>query len=157
MILGIGADLCRIERVRRSVNHFGRAWLEELFTPGEQAWCSLTLDPGLAFAQLFCCKEACAKALGTGFSSKVSAQDIELTPEMAVVLHRGALVRVKRLAPANCSLEFFVSNSSTDHFAMSFVLLQALTDGRPLRASGWVFGVSDRLIRDIRVKGGYGI
>ena len=128
MILGIGADLCRIERVRRSVNHFGSAWLEELFTTEEQAWCSLTPDPGLAFAQLFCCKEACAKALGTGFSRKVAAQDIELTPAMVVVLHRGALVRLKRLAPTNCSSEFFVSNSNTDHCAMSFVMLQALPD-----------------------------
>jgi holo-[acyl-carrier protein] synthase len=129
MILGIGADLCRIERVRRSVNHFGSAWLEELFTPGEQAWCSLTSDPGLAFAQLFCCKEACAKALRTGFSGKVAAPDIEMTPAMVVVLHRGALARLKGLAPANCSLEFLVSNSNTDHFAMSFVLLQAVPDG----------------------------
>ena len=129
MILGIGADLCRIERVRRSVNHFGSAWLEELFTPEEQAWCSITPDPGLAFARLFCCKEACAKALGTGFSDQIAAQDIELSPGMDVVLHQGARAHSTRLTPADCRAEFLVAISNTDQFAMSLVLLQALPNG----------------------------
>jgi phosphopantetheine--protein transferase-like protein len=64
VILGIGIDLCRIPRIRRSVERLGEAWLEELFATEERDRCAASLDSGLAFARGFACKEACAKALG---------------------------------------------------------------------------------------------
>lgn len=126
MIVGIGADLCRIERIRRSLDHLGRPWIEELFTAKEAEWCSSAPDPGLKFATLFCCKEACAKALGTGFTNKVDARDIEFSPSIEVVLHHGARARLKRLTPLDHSSQFQVSISNTDFFAMSVALLQAV-------------------------------
>jgi holo-[acyl-carrier protein] synthase len=128
MIIGVGADLCRIERIRRSLDHFGQSWIDELFTTKEAAWCSSGPDPGLAFATLFCCKEACAKALGTGLTNNVDPRDIEFSPSIEVMLHRGARARLKRLTPLDHRSQFQVSVSNTDLFAMSVALLQAVPE-----------------------------
>jgi holo-[acyl-carrier protein] synthase len=126
VIVGVGADLCRIDRIRRSLDHFGQPWIDELFTAKEAAWCSSRSDPGLTFATLFCCKEASAKALGTGFTNNVDPRDIEFSPSIEVLLHGGAQARLKRLTPSRHSLELHVSVSSTDILAMSVALLQAV-------------------------------
>ncbi len=129
MILGIGADLCRINRIRHSVNRFGDAWTRELFTPEERSWCLAMPDPGLSFAHGFCCKEACAKALGTGFTKQVDPRDIELSQQYSrimVVLHGHARRRLQRLTPRSHKPEFLVTFSSNDLFASSIAILRAI-------------------------------
>lgn len=126
MILGIGIDLCRIDRIRRSLDRFGDAWIEEVFTPQERAWGLSVSDPGMSFARAFCCKEACAKALGTGFGAKVDPREIELSPAMSVQLYGTPSARLTRMTPAAHRSEFLVSISNTDQFASSIVLLQAI-------------------------------
>jgi holo-[acyl-carrier protein] synthase len=75
MILGLGVDLCSIERIRRSINRFGKDWLDEVFTEEEQE----RLDAGDRQAPCaaigFVLKEACSKAIGTGFANGVRRQD----------------------------------------------------------------------------------
>ena len=128
MILGIGTDLCRIDRIRRSVDHFGDAWLDELFTAKEKTWCSSVPDRGLAVAVAFGCKEASAKALGTGFSGTIDPRDIELSSSMEVLLHGGARARLTRMTPSGHTAKFLVSISNTGQFAMSIVWLQAIPE-----------------------------
>lgn len=65
MILGIGTDLCRVERIRRSVAHLGKAWLDEVFTEEEQVRLRLGEEQAHVAAIGFALKEACAKAIGT--------------------------------------------------------------------------------------------
>lgn len=79
MILGIGIDLCRIERIRRSVTRFGKAWLDEVFTDEEQARLSAGDEQAQVAAIGFALKEACAKAIGTGFDSAIRPQDFVVT------------------------------------------------------------------------------
>jgi len=76
VILGIGIDLCRVPRIRRSVERLGEAWIELAFSPEERDRCVAAADAGLAFAMGFASKEACAKALGTGFAAGVDPRDI---------------------------------------------------------------------------------
>ncbi|RAI40467.1 holo-ACP synthase [Rhodoplanes roseus] len=68
MIVGVGVDLCRVDRIRRSVDRFGKDWLDEVFTDAEQA----RLGPGEQLVQRaamgFALKEACSKTIGTGFA-----------------------------------------------------------------------------------------
>jgi len=75
MILGLGVDLCRIDRIRRSIIRFGKDWLDEVFTEEEQE----RLDAGDQQAHTaaigFSLKEACSKAIGTGFENGVRRQD----------------------------------------------------------------------------------
>jgi holo-[acyl-carrier protein] synthase len=128
VILGIGADLCQIHRIRRSVSRFGDAWIGEMFTPKERNCCLATSDPGLSFARGFCCKEACAKALGTGFAKRVDPRDIELSAEnsgITVVLHGHARSRLRRLTPRGHKPQFLVASSHNHLFASSIAILQA--------------------------------
>lgn len=79
MVLGIGVDLCRIERIRRSVTRFGKDWLDEVFTEGEQAVLGFGDEQARQAAIGFALKEACAKAIGTGFARGVRPQDFVVT------------------------------------------------------------------------------
>jgi holo-[acyl-carrier protein] synthase len=129
MILGIGTDLCRVDRVRRSLSRFGDAWIEELFTLNERAWCLATSDPGLIFAKAFCCKEACAKALGTGFAKKVDPRDIELSSACSattVMLYGKARSRARRLASSGHKFKFFATISGGDLVVSAVVIIEAI-------------------------------
>jgi holo-[acyl-carrier protein] synthase len=127
VILGIGTDLCRVDRIRRSLNRFGDTWIEELFTTEERAWCLAKSDPGLLFAKAFCCKEACAKAMGTGFAKKVDPRDIELpglssaASATPIILCGKARSRVRTMTPSGHESKFFVTISG-DHLVVSAVV-----------------------------------
>lgn len=77
-ILGLGNDIVEIERVRQAIKAHGRRFLNRLFTPKEQQYCSQYKDPIPNFAGRFAAKEAIAKALGTGIGSKLSWLDMEI-------------------------------------------------------------------------------
>ena len=79
MVIGIGTDLIEIERIAQSVERFGDAFLERVFTPGEIAYCQRKKKTSAeSFAARFAAKEAGAKALGTGISRGVSWKEIEV-------------------------------------------------------------------------------
>lgn len=64
MIVGLGLDVCDIARVRRSLERHGRAFMEKVLTPDEQAYCDKHRDPAVPLAGRFAAKEATIKALG---------------------------------------------------------------------------------------------
>lgn len=78
MLYGLGVDLCRVSPIRRSVDKFGKAWLDEVFSNTEQANMLLLEDLSLSAAVGFAIKEACAKALGTGLADGVRWHDFEI-------------------------------------------------------------------------------
>lgn len=79
MILGVGVDLCRIVRIRQSITRFGKDWLDEAFTEEEQEQLGAG-DQQLHHAAIsFAIKEACSKAIGTGFASSVRRQDFVIS------------------------------------------------------------------------------
>ena len=79
-ILGLGNDLIEISRLKKGHEEHGDNFLGRLFTPKEQAYCSRQRDPYPRYAGRFAAKEAIVKALGCGFGSEVSFQDIEILP-----------------------------------------------------------------------------
>ena len=128
MILGIGIDLCRIARIRRSVDRLGDAWTEEVFTNAERDRCRAEPDSGLAFARAFACKEACAKALGTGFAKGVRPPDIILKAsggEATIQLEGKALKRLKRLTPRGQAALCHVTVAVADEFLTCTVIIDA--------------------------------
>ncbi len=78
MIIGLGTDLIEIERIERSVERFGEAFLQRIFTPGEIAYCQSKKNAAESLAARFAAKEAGAKALGTGISRGVSWREFEV-------------------------------------------------------------------------------
>jgi len=79
MILGVGIDICRVGRIRRSVHRLGEPWLAEVLTEYERAHIHEDEDKGLSAAMHFSLKESCSKAIGTGFSNGVRWHDFEIS------------------------------------------------------------------------------
>jgi holo-[acyl-carrier protein] synthase len=126
MIVGIGTDLCEIDRIERSLERFGERFLARVFTPGEIAYCRRRKKTAAeSFAARFAAKEATAKALGTGIAYGVGWQDIEVTraPGRApqVLLHGRAAALAERLGVRHSVL----SLTHTRGLAMAVVVLEA--------------------------------
>jgi len=77
MILGMGLDVAEIDRIRDSLTRFGARFTARVLTPAE-AEAMPTTDPAPYVAARFAAKEACAKALGTGFAQGVTMRSIEV-------------------------------------------------------------------------------
>ena len=78
MILGLGNDIVEIERVREAISTHGERFLNRLFTPQEQAYCSEHSDTAPHYAARFSAKESVVKALGSGFGEHAAFLDIEI-------------------------------------------------------------------------------
>jgi holo-[acyl-carrier protein] synthase len=79
MVIGIGTDIIEIERIERSLERHGDAFLRRVYTLGEIAYCQRKIkNSAESFAARFAAKEAGAKALGTGISRGVSWREFEV-------------------------------------------------------------------------------
>ncbi len=75
-IFGLGNDLVEVDRIRKILDRHGLIFIEKIFNQEEINYCLSFKDPTEHFAGRFAAKEAIAKALGTGFSSKLGWKDI---------------------------------------------------------------------------------
>ena len=126
MIIGIGIDLVKIDRIDKAGKHAG--FLERLFTDREREYCSRQKFPAQHYAARFAAKEAVLKAIGTGWSAGVKWTDME-------VLHGeggGPIVNltgwVKDLFDLKGVKQVFLSYSHDEGFAVAHVVLV----GKPL-------------------------
>jgi holo-[acyl-carrier protein] synthase len=78
VILGIGLDVVAVERIARSLAEGDGKFEELAFTPAERAACAARADRAQALAARFAAKEACFKALGTGWAQGLSLQEVEV-------------------------------------------------------------------------------
>ena len=128
MILGVGIDLCRIERAAGAIER--PRFLERVYTPAERARIEAASDVrrGEIAAGLFAAKEAVAKALGTGFTG-FFADAIEITPDDAgrpvCALSGGALKRASALA-AGAPFRVWVSVTHEGGFAAAQAIIESL-------------------------------
>ena len=77
MIIGMGSDLCNIERIQASLDRFGERFEQRVFTPLEQAKAARRpYTKAGTLAKRFAAKEAFSKAVGTGFKAGVFMKDI---------------------------------------------------------------------------------
>jgi holo-[acyl-carrier protein] synthase len=106
VIIGIGSDLCNIERIEKSLERFGDRFLERVFTDVEKAKArSRPHTIAGTLAKRFAAKEAFSKAVGTGFKRGVFMKDIGVVnaPSGAPTLHvtggaRRGLTHLRRKA-----------------------------------------------------------
>jgi holo-[acyl-carrier protein] synthase len=67
MILGIGIDLCDVERIRRLLEKDRSRFVRRVFLEAEAAYCEGRRRPAIHYAARFAAKEAFMKAVGTGW------------------------------------------------------------------------------------------
>jgi holo-[acyl-carrier protein] synthase len=135
MILGIGTDLCNIERIERTLARFGDRFRNRVFTATEQRRAERRKDVAGTYAKRWAAKEACSKALGTGLRMGISWKDMAVTnlrtgqPVMQVT--GWAAERLAAMTPAGHESVIHVSLTDDHPWAQAFVVIEA----RP-RAAG---------------------
>lgn len=124
MIIGLGSDLCDIRRVEKVMARHGERFLQRVFTPVERARAARrapSLHAG-TYAKRFAAKEACAKALGTGFSHGVFHSDMGVvnlpTGQPTLALTGGAAARLREITPPG--LVARVALTVTDEYPYAF-------------------------------------
>ena len=128
MIIGIGSDLCNIDRVQKSVDRFGERFLNRVFTEVERAKAaSRPHTMAGTLAKRFAAKEAFSKAVGTGFKRGVFMKDIGVVnaPSGAPTLHLtgGAKARLDALAPTGHAVDVHLTMTDDHPWAQAFVIL----------------------------------
>src|ERR1700683_4942373 len=81
VIVGLGLDIAKIDRIEAALRRHGAPILERLYTPAEVAYCESFRGNFERFAGRFAAKEAAMKALGTGWRHGVRWRDIEVVRE----------------------------------------------------------------------------
>jgi len=133
MIIGLGSDLCNIERIQASLDRFGERFLNRVFTQTERNKAARrphTIAGTLA--KRFAAKEAFSKAVGTGFKAGVFMKDIGVVnaPSGAptLALTGGAAERLAALTPAGHEAVVHLTLTDDHPWAQAFVVIEA----RPL-------------------------
>ena len=130
MIVGIGSDLCNIERIQASLDRFGERFLKRVFTETERAKAaSRPHSMAGTLAKRFAAKEAFSKAVGTGFKRGVFMKDIGVVnaPSGAPTLRLtgGAKARLDAMAPAGHAIDVHLTMTDDHPWAQAFVILAA--------------------------------
>ncbi len=130
MILGLGSDLVDIRRIEKVLARHGDRFIQRIFTLVEVAKAERRATRIDTYAKRFAAKEACSKALGTGFRNGVFFRDMGVVnlpsgrPTMA--LTGGALARLKEITPAGHEARIDVSLTDEYPLAQAIVIISAV-------------------------------
>jgi len=101
VIVGLGIDVVEVSRLADALRRHGDRFVERVFTDRERAACEPRADRVLALAARFAAKEACLKALGTGWAEGLGFRDVEVVRQgnqpPRLVLHGEAARRAEAL------------------------------------------------------------
>ncbi|MGA1798125.1 holo-ACP synthase [Sphingomonas sp. 4RDLI-65] len=131
MIIGLGSDLCNIERIAASVERFGERFEQRVFTDVERAKAARRpFTKAGTLAKRFAAKEAFSKAVGTGFRAGVFMRDIGVVnaPSGAptLALTGGAKARLDALTPEGHVARVHLTMTDDHPWAQAFVIIEAI-------------------------------
>ncbi len=137
MILGLGSDLIDIRRIEKTLERFGDRFLDRVFTGEERAKAERRAGTAQGrastLAKRYAAKEACAKALGTGFRGGVFWRDLGVVnlPSGQPTLHLtgGAAVRLAHLLPAGMTARIDLTMTDEYPMAEAVVIISAVPAG----------------------------
>ena len=130
MIIGLGSDLCNIERIQNSLDRWGERFLNRVFTELERKKAaSRPHTIAGTLAKRFAAKEAFSKAVGTGFKRGVFMKDIGVvnlpSGKPTLQLTGGAKARLDALAPDGHAVDIHLTMTDDYPWAQAFVILTA--------------------------------
>ena len=135
MILGVGSDLVDIRRIEKTLGRWGEKFIERCFTEIEKRRSEGRRGRVESYAKRYAAKEACAKALGTGFRGGVWHKDMGVVnlpggrPTMA--LTGGAARRLAELVPAGMTARIDISITDEPPLAQVIVIISAVPNSSP--------------------------
>jgi len=131
MIIGLGSDLCSIERIQASLDRFGARFETRVFTEIELAKADRRpFTRAATLAKRFAAKEAFSKAVGTGFRRGVFMKDIGVVnaPSGAptLALAGGARARLDAMTPDGHVALVHLTLTDDHPWAQAFVVIEAV-------------------------------
>ena len=145
MIIGLGSDLCDIRRIQASLDRFGDRFTHRIFTETERARSERKPDRAASYAKRFAAKEACSKALGTGFRQGVFWRDMGVanlrSGQPTLILTGGAAARLVKMLPPGMTGHVHLTMTDDHPYAQAFVIIEALPDDSNLTRLNPVAGI----------------
>jgi len=130
MIIGLGSDLCDIRRVEKTLERFGERFISRVFTETERRKAESRVGAAATYAKRFAAKEACAKALGTGFNRGVFMKDMGVVNKRSgaptLALTGGAAERLASITPPGHEAVIHLTLTDDYPMAMAVVVIEAL-------------------------------
>ena len=131
MIIGMGSDLCNIERIANSIARYGERFENRVFTETEIAKARRRpFTIAGTYAKRFAAKEAFSKAVGTGFKRGVFMKDIGVVnaPSGAptLALTGGAALRLEEITPRGHEARIHLTLTDDHPWAQAFVIIEAI-------------------------------
>ncbi|OYY92043.1 MAG: holo-ACP synthase [Sphingomonas sp. 28-66-16] len=131
MIIGLGSDLCNIERIQASLDRFGARFEARVFTDAERAKAAQRpFTRAGTYAKRFAAKEAFSKAVGTGFKRGVFLRDIGVVNRRSgaptLALTGGAKARLDAMTPEGHVARIHLTLTDDHPWAQAFVIIEAI-------------------------------
>lgn len=141
MIIGLGSDLCNIERIEASLARFGTRFENRVFTEVERAKAERRpFTKAGTLAKRFAAKEAFSKAVGTGFKAGVFMRDIGVVNARSgaptLALEGGAAARLAAITPLGHEAVIHLTLTDDHPWAQAFVVIEALPLGSRAHPAG---------------------
>jgi holo-[acyl-carrier protein] synthase len=130
MIIGIGNDVIDIRRIAETLERYGERFTGRIFTEVEIRKSERRAQRAASYAKRFAAKEACSKALGTGFRAGVFWKDMGVVNEPSgkptMQLTGGARARLDGMTPAGHSTVIHLTITDDFPYAHAFVMIEAV-------------------------------
>ena len=135
MIIGIGSDITDVRRIAKVIDRHGERFIDRIFTPTERAKAEKRRNRVETYAKRFAAKEACAKALGTGFRAGVWWRDMGVvnlpSGRPTLELTGGAKRRLEAITPAGYEARIDLTITDEGPMAHAFVVISAIAVVHP--------------------------
>ncbi|SJL85234.1 Holo-[acyl-carrier-protein] synthase [Vibrio palustris] len=125
MLIGLGTDICEIDRIERVLERTGQAFAARILTPNELVVFTQTKQPARYLAKRFAVKEAASKALGTGIAKGVSFQDFAVANDELGKPILNVSGVAKQLSLEKGIVHYHISISDEKHYAVATVIAES--------------------------------
>jgi holo-[acyl-carrier protein] synthase len=130
MIIGLGNDMVDIRRIEKTLERYGDRFVQRLYTAIEQKKSDRRAERAASYAKRFAAKEACSKALGTGFHRGVFWKDMGVVNEPSgrptLQLTGGAKAQLDRITPAGHKANILLTITDDYPYAQAIVMIEAV-------------------------------
>lgn len=131
MIIGVGNDIIDIRRIEKTIDRFGERFLNRIYTDLEKTKSDRRLNRVESYAKRYAAKEACSKALGTGFRKGVFWRDMGVinlpSGKPTMKLTGGALTQLRSITPEGMEAIIHLTITDEPPQAQAYVLIEAVT------------------------------
>ena len=130
MIIGLGNDIVDIRRIEKTLETYGARFINRIFTEVEIRKSEKRAARAASYAKRFAAKEACSKALGTGFRDGVFWRDMGVvnlpSGRPTMVLTGGARAQLDRLTPEGHEARIHLTITDDFPWAQAIVMIEAV-------------------------------